>query len=62
MAFSSSIGGIVVVYVGGNTSKSENSATIAYLGDCSINNNCEAPIKTTNDRRSRTKAPRAVDK
>lgn len=40
MAFSSSIGGIVVVYVGGNTSRSENSATIVE----SFANNLESLI------------------
>ena len=40
MAFSSSIGGIVVVYAGGNTSRSENSATIVE----SFANNLESLI------------------
>lgn len=40
MAFSSSIGGIVVVYVGGNSSRSENSATIVE----SFANNLESLI------------------
>ena len=40
MAFSSSIGGILVIYVGGNTSRSENSATIVE----SFANNLESLI------------------